>query len=130
MSEQLSADLVVLVACETELGRYVEGEGEVGLGWAFLYAGCASTVVSQWKIDRDASLDLTARFCHALVEELRAHPAEVSLADLLRSTQLELLSDDRYSHPSYWAGMVLVGDPYWRSSDVKSQGAPSVLSHK
>jgi CHAT domain-containing protein/tetratricopeptide (TPR) repeat protein len=125
MSEQLSADLVVLVACETELGRYVEGEGEVGLGWAFLYAGCASTVVSQWKIDRDASLDLTARFCRALVEELRAHPAEVSLADLLRSTQLKLLSDDRYSHPSYWAGMVLVGDPYWRSSAVKSRGAPS-----
>jgi CHAT domain-containing protein len=124
MSEQLSADLVVLVACETELGRYVEGEGEVGLGWAFLYAGCASTVVSQWKIDRDASLDLTARFCHALVEELRAHPAEISLANLLRSTQLKLLSDDRYSHPSYWAGLVLVGDPYWRSSAVKSGGTP------
>jgi CHAT domain-containing protein len=125
MNEQLSADLVVLVACETELGRYVEGEGEIGLGWAFLYAGCASTVVSQWKIDRDASLDLTARFYRALVEELRAHPAEVSLADLLRSTQLKLLSDDRYSHPFYWAGMVLVGDPYWRSSAVKSPGAPS-----
>ncbi len=125
MNEQLSADLVVLVACETELGRYVEGEGEIGLGWAFLYAGCASTVVSQWKIDRYASLDLTARFYRALVEELRAHPAEVSLADLLRSTQLKLLSDDRYSHPFYWAGMVLVGDPYWRSSAVKSPGAPS-----
>jgi CHAT domain-containing protein len=122
MNEQLSADLVVLVACETELGRYVEGEGEIGLGWAFLYAGCASTIVSQWKVDRDASLGLTARFWRALVEELRAHPAEVSLADLLRSTQLKLLSDDRYSHPSYWAGMVLVGDPYWRS--VKSPGAP------
>jgi CHAT domain-containing protein len=122
MNEQLSADLVVLVACETELGRYVEGEGEIGLGWAFLYAGCASTIVSQWKVDRDASLGLTALFWRALVEELRAHPAEVSLADLLRSTQLKLLSDDRYSHPSYWAGMVLVGDPYWRS--VKSPGAP------
>jgi CHAT domain-containing protein len=124
MNEQLTADLVVLVACETELGRYVEGEGEIGLGWAFLYAGCASTVVSQWKVDRDASLDLTARFCRALVEELRAHPVEISLADLLRSTQLKLLSDDRYSHPSYWAGMVLVGDPYWRSSAVKPPGAP------
>jgi CHAT domain-containing protein len=115
MSRRLNASLVVLVACETELGRFVEGEGEVGLGWAFLDAGCASTVVSQWKVDRDASLDLATRFCRELGQNLRAHTRDIRLADLLRSTQLSLLSDDRYSHPSYWAGMVLVGDPHWRS---------------
>jgi len=114
MGRQLNASLVVLVACETELGRFVEGEGEVGLGWAFLDAGCASTVVSQWKIDRDASLDLTARFCRALAQKLQTHSADIGLADLLRSTQLSLLSDDRYSHPFYWAGLALVGDPQWR----------------
>ena len=114
MSTQLNASLVVLVACETELGRFVEGEGEVGLGWAFLDAGCASTVVSQWKVDRDASLDLTTRFCRELAEKLRTNSSDIRLADLLRSTQLSLLSDDRYSHPSYWAGMVLVGDAHWR----------------
>jgi len=113
MSTQLNASLVILVACETELGRFVEGEGEVGLGWAFLDAGCASTVVSQWKVDRDASLDLTTRFCRELAQKLRTNSSDIRLADLLRSTQLSLLSDDRYSHPSYWAGMVLVGDPHW-----------------
>ena len=113
MSTQLNASLVILVACETELGRFVEGEGEVGLGWAFLDAGCASTVVSQWKVDRDASLDLTTRFCRELAQKLRTNSSDIRLADLLRSTQLSLLSDDRYSHPSYWAGMVLVGDPRW-----------------
>jgi CHAT domain-containing protein len=113
MGTQLNASLVVLVACETELGRFVEGEGEVGLGWAFLDAGCASTVVSQWKVDRDASLDLTTSFCRALAQKLRTNSSDIRLADLLRSTQLSLLSDDRYSHPSYWAGMVLVGDPHW-----------------
>jgi len=123
MNERLSANLVILAACETELGRYVEGEGEVGLGWAFLYAGCASTVVSQWKVDRDASLDLTARFCRTLAEHLQAHPAMVSLADILRATQLNLLSDERYSHPFYWAGMVLVGDPFWPTAAVASQEA-------
>jgi CHAT domain-containing protein len=113
MSTQLDASLVILVACETELGRFVEGEGEVGLGWAFLDAGCASTVVSQWKVDRDASLDLTTRFCRELAKKLRTNSSDIILADLLRSTQLSLLSDDRYSHPFYWAGMVLVGDPRW-----------------
>jgi CHAT domain-containing protein len=114
MGTQLNASLVVLVACETELGRFVEGEGEVGLGWAFLDAGCASTVVSQWKVDRDASLDLATKFCRELAQKLRTDSSDFSLAELLRSTQLSLLSDDRYSHPSYWAGMVLVGDPHWR----------------
>jgi CHAT domain-containing protein len=113
MSTELNASLVVLVACETELGRFVEGEGEVGLGWAFLDAGCASTIVSQWKVDRDASLELTTRFCRELAQKLRTNSSDIKLTDLLRSTQLSLLSDDRYSHPSYWAGMVLVGDPHW-----------------
>jgi CHAT domain-containing protein len=123
MSRQLNANLVVLMACETELGRLVEGEGEVGLGWAFLDAGCASTVVTQWKVDRDSSLDLTARFCRQLAQRLQALRADISLADLLRSTQLNLLSDERYSHPFYWDGMVLVGDPNWRASVANSAKA-------
>jgi CHAT domain-containing protein len=120
MSTQLNANLVVLIACETELGRFVEGEGEVGLGWAFLDAGCASTIVSQWKVDRDASLDLTTKFCRELAQKLQMNSSDIRLADLLRSTQLSLLSDDRYSHPAYWAGMVLVGDPQWRRQVEKS----------
>jgi CHAT domain-containing protein len=115
MTEQLSANLVVLSGCETELGRYVEGEGEVGSGWAFLYSGCASTLVCQWRVDRDATLKLTAGFCHALDQRLLSSSAEVSLAGLLRSTRLAILADERYSHPFFWAGMVLVGDSFWRS---------------
>lgn len=123
MNERLDANLVVLVACETELGRYVEGESEIGLGWAFLYAGCSSTLVSQWKIDRDASLEFTTLFCKALAG-LRVKAHRTSLAELLRSTQLALLADERYSHPFYWAGMVLVGDPYWQTT-VASSGEAS-----
>ena len=116
ISERLFANLAILTGCETEKGRFVEGEGEIGGGWAFLYAGCSCTLVSQWKIDQDASFDLTARLCRALAERLRAGLPRTSLDELLRSTQLALLSDERYSHPFYWAGMVLVGDPYWRTT--------------
>ncbi len=115
MSARLSAKLAVLCACETEKGRYVEGEGEIGCGWAFLYAGCASTLVSQWRVDRDATFQLTKEFCHALDRGLMAASGQVSLAGLLRSTQLAMLADGHYGHPFYWAGIVLVGDPLWRS---------------
>jgi CHAT domain-containing protein len=115
MSERLSANLVILCACETEKGRYVEGEGEIGCGWAFLYAGCASTLVSQWRVDRDATLELTKEFCRGLEHGLTVSPGRFSLAALLRSAKLRLLEDGRYRHPFYWAGVVLVGDTLWRS---------------
>jgi CHAT domain-containing protein len=118
MSARLSAKLAVLCACETEKGRYVEGEGEIGCGWAFLYAGCASTLVSQWRVDRDATFQLTKEFCQALDRGLMASSGQVSLAGLLRSTQLAMLADGHYGHPFYWAGIVLVGDPLWRSRPI------------
>jgi CHAT domain-containing protein len=120
MSERLSANLAILCACETEKGRYVEGEGEIGCGWAFLYAGCASTLVSQWRVDRDATFKLTSEFCHGLDRDLTASVQKLSLAELLRSTQLALLADPRYAHPFYWAGIVLVGDPLWRTGVARS----------
>ena len=114
MSQRLSANLAILSACETERGRYVEGEGEIGCGWAFLYAGCASTLVSQWRVDRAATLKLTAEFCGRLDRALANPGDQPSLAALLRSAQLAVLTEGEYGHPFYWAGIVLVGDPRWR----------------
>src|SRR6185369_5060077 len=48
---KLSADLVVLSACQTALGKEIRGEGLVGLTRGFMYAGAPRVIASLWQID-------------------------------------------------------------------------------
>jgi CHAT domain-containing protein/Tfp pilus assembly protein PilF len=100
---KLSADLVVLSACET-LGTEVTGEGVVGLTRAFLYAGAPSVLVSLWRESDTATSDLMIDFYRSL------DPAD-DRAGSLRRAKLEMIANPRRSHPYYWAPFVLVGEP-------------------
>jgi CHAT domain-containing protein len=98
----LRADMVVLSACQTALGREVTGEGVVGLTRAFLYAGSRAAVVSLWPVD-DAS---TALFMGRFYEHVKAgQPPARALA---RAKQ-DLRAEARYAHPFYWAPFVFFG---------------------
>jgi CHAT domain-containing protein len=108
MDISLGADLVVLSACDTARGRIGAGEGVVGLSWAILLAGSASTVVSQWQVDAESTSSLMIGFHHALLNRA-AGPARVSTA--LRRASLDLMRDPRYKHPFYWASFRAVGAP-------------------
>ncbi len=71
---QLDADLVVLSACETGLGRHAEGNGLVGFAHVFLACGARSVVLSRWKVDDTATALLMVRFYENLLgkrKELR-----------------------------------------------------------
>jgi CHAT domain-containing protein/cytochrome c-type biogenesis protein CcmH/NrfG len=102
----LDADLVVLSACETGRGRIAPGEGLVGTAWSLLVAGSRSLVVSQWKVESESTTELMTAFHRGLAQ------GEGDLAAQLRAASLELLRRPRYAHPFYWAGFVLVGNPY------------------
>lgn len=99
---ELSADLVVLSACGTGLGREVRGEGVVGLTRAFLHSGAQRVMVSLWNVrERDTS-ELMTRFYRELRGGLTAAAA-------LRSAQASMMSDGY--RPRSWAGFVLQGEP-------------------
>jgi CHAT domain-containing protein/Tfp pilus assembly protein PilF len=101
---KLSADLVVLSACETGLGEEVSGEGLVGLARSFLYAGAPSLVVSLWSISDGATPDLMVSFYEGLDKPY-------TKAEALRHAKLRMIERGDYSHPFYWAPFILIGDP-------------------
>jgi CHAT domain-containing protein len=101
---KLSADLVVLSACETGLGKKVSGEGLIGLSQAFFYAGAPSVVASLWPVsDQTSTPDLMVRFYKEL-------DAGADKAEALRRARLGAIAEGQ-AHPYFWAPFVLLGDP-------------------
>jgi CHAT domain-containing protein len=102
----LPADLVVLSACNTALGRETPGEGLVGLPQAFLTAGASRVLVSLWQVEDFSTAALMKGFYRRL---LAGHQPP---GQALREAQLEVRANPRWRAPRYWAGFVLQGD--WR----------------
>jgi len=102
----LPAELVVLSACNTALGKPVRGEGLVGIVRGFMYAGARRVVASLWKVDDDATGEMMRRFYREMLE------ADRSPAAALREAQVSLWRQDRWRPPFYWAAFVLQGE--WR----------------
>jgi len=103
---RLDADVAVLSACETALGRDIRGEGLVGLTQGFMYAGARSVVASLWQAPDRAAAELMTRFYRQLLQ------GGLPPAAALRRAQSELAAERRYSDPYFWSGFVLIGD--WR----------------
>jgi len=101
---KLQADLVVLSACQTGLGKMVRGEGMMGLTRAFMYAGAPSVVVSLWSVSDVSTSKLMEKFYQNLI--VKNHDKTESL----RQAKLAMLEQDQFSHPFYWAPFVLIGD--------------------
>jgi CHAT domain-containing protein len=103
---KLNADLVVLSACQTALGKEIKGEGLVGLTRGFMYAGAPRVVATLWRIDDRATADMMRRFYGAMLKD-GLRPAAA-----LRAAQLSMLRDRRWHSPHFWAPFTLQGE--WR----------------
>lgn len=100
----LSAELTVLSACQTGLGKDVKGEGLVGLTHSFLSAGSKSVVASLWKVDDRATAVLMADFYESMLQK------GLTPAAALRAAKLKMMKEKQWSAPYYWAGFVLQGE--------------------
>jgi CHAT domain-containing protein len=135
---KLSAELVVLSACQSGLGRSGGGEGFIGFAQAFFLAGARSLMLSLWEVDDRATSLLMTRFYRNWLGRRPGLAQPLSKAEALREAKAwlrgltseeveeELTSMARgevhektakpvtahpFAHPHYWAGFILMGDP-------------------
>jgi CHAT domain-containing protein len=99
----INAELVVLSACETGLGKINRGEGVMGLGQAFAYSGADNLILSLWKVADESTSLLMQSFYQGEFEN-EAH----SFSHGLRKAKLAMIDSD-YSAPYYWAPFILWG---------------------
>ena len=102
----LPAELVVLSACQTGLGKDIKGEGVVGLTRAFMYAGAPRVIMSLWSVNDKATSEMMSRLYRVLLQQ-HQRPAAA-----LREAQLEMWKQKRWRAPYYWAAFELEGE--WR----------------
>ncbi len=108
MNLDLSADLVVLSACESGRGRIAAGEGVIGITWALFVAGSPTTVVSLWKVESLTTTELMLEFHRNLLSAGRAK-SPVSKAEALQHAAIRMLRSRDHRHPFYWAPFSVVG---------------------
>lgn len=100
MKLRLEADLVVLSACESGLGK-VSGDGIEGLVRSFIAAGTTSIVVSLWEVGDEPTKELMLAFYKNIKQGM-------DKAEALQKAQLSI--KQRWQDPRYWAGFVLYGE--------------------
>jgi CHAT domain-containing protein len=135
---KLDAELVVLSACQTGLGRLAGGEGFLGFTQAFFVAGARSLVLSQWSVAEGPTILLMQRFYQDVLgrraglrvpmskaralDEAKRWVRSLSFGEVVTAlNRIEGLPAPRnvptnltirpFAHPIYWAGFTLTGDP-------------------
>jgi len=97
---RINADMVVLSACQTGLGKVTAGDDVIGLNRSFIYAGTHTIVSSLWRVSDVSTAILIKHFYRRYVT--------LDKADSLRRAMLHV--KNRYPHPGYWGAFTLVGD--------------------
>lgn len=101
---RLNADLTVLSACQTGLGKISKGEGVIGLSRALVYAGAKNIIVSFWSVADESTSQLMSDFYTQLLAQKNQN-----FSRALQQAKLKMIENSKYAAPYYWAPFVLIG---------------------
>jgi len=101
----LSADLVILSACETGFGKFERGNGIASLARSFMYAGVPSLIVSLWQVNDQATSRIMQNLYQKLSDGLPVHEA-------LRQAKLDYIQSAKgiTAHPAFWSPFIHIGN--------------------
>jgi CHAT domain-containing protein len=98
--------LILLSACQTNVGKAATGEGIYSLARGFATAGISSVAATLWKADEAAIYNISEKFNQYLSEGMNKDEA-------LQKAKLDFMQSNANSEkllPYYWANMVLIGN--------------------
>lgn len=102
MGLKMNSDIVALTACQTGLGRQISGEGTMGMGRAFQYAGARSVLMTLWSVSQRASVSMMQSF----FEHLAEGKTKLEALKLARNH----IRKNGFDHPFFWASFILFGE--------------------
>jgi tetratricopeptide (TPR) repeat protein len=102
MGLKMNADMVALTACQSGLGKELSGEGVMGMGRAFQFAGAKSVLMSLWSVAESSSVNLVESF----FRHIKEGKGKLEALKLAR----EEIRKQGYDHPFFWAAFILVGE--------------------
>lgn len=99
----INADLLVLSACETGIGKLAKGEGLLAMTRGFLHSGVGNILFSLWKVSDQYTRYLMISFYKYI---LSSH----SYSNALRLAKLDLVKRSEYLPPKFWSSFLLIGE--------------------
>jgi CHAT domain-containing protein/tetratricopeptide (TPR) repeat protein len=102
---KLATRLVVLSACQTNVGKNATGEGIYSLARGFASAGVPAVAATLWKADEQAIYEISKMFHEYLAQGMRKD-------DALHQAKLNYVKHNSHekSLPYFWANMVIMGN--------------------
>ncbi|MDY8134896.1 CHAT domain-containing tetratricopeptide repeat protein [Aquimarina sp. 2201CG5-10] len=99
------ADLVILDACKTGIGKLQPGEGVMSLSRGFFYSGAKSVISSLWNTNEKSSNEIITSFYEYLKQGDTKSTA-------LRKAKLQYIEDHQGSEisPYFWGSLILTGN--------------------
>ena len=101
----LSTKLIILSACETNVGKKATGEGVYSLARGFAAAGIPSVAATMWKADESSIYSISEKFHEYLSKGMHKD-------DALQKAKLFFIQKNglEKSLPFYWANIILTGN--------------------
>jgi CHAT domain-containing protein/Flp pilus assembly protein TadD len=101
---KLKTELVTLSNCDSSVNKNSQEEGLTGLTRSFIYAGAKRVVANLWNTTDLSNRELIKKFYQKTLKE------NLSPSQALRAAQIEIMQDEKYKNPFYWAGFQLQGE--------------------